>query len=359
MGSITSTSTISSHQSTRLILIVIHGSARNADDYLCSASVLPHLSQHEYDPNSILVLSPWFLAPTDTTNTTLSFPNNALKWNDVGPIAHTFRYGANDSFFNKISSYRAMDEMVETIMRNKDERFPLLERIVVVGHSAGGQFVQRWALTSSSNVWGDDLETHLQQQQQRELDELRQNENRHKNAVQLRAIVANPRSFAYLDARRFLNGTYQLPPKEMMHSCPGYDEWEWGLKPGGPLAVSYISNSLSSFHSKQQMIDRYMKRNVIYLAGAKDDTTVTASCEDDEFQGRSRLERSANFYAALNILSGERGESVRHVRLVVDGVGHDHTLMFQSDLGLEAIFGDLFLEEEDYELEVDVEEVEL
>ena len=71
-------------------------------------------------------------------------------------------------------------------------------------------------------------------------------------------------------------------------------------------------------------------------------------------QGSNRLDRSARFWAAERIIGlrdnddvgdGGRGGganrtgAVRHRRDVVEGVPHDHALMFQSQEGLEALFG--------------------
>lgn len=55
--------------------------------------------------------------------------------------------------------------------------------------------------------------------------------------VQVRAVVANPSSFAYLDGRRWSKGgsTLVTPPSG---ECAGYDAWEYGLEPGPELSSS-------------------------------------------------------------------------------------------------------------------------
>jgi len=136
-----STADVQYNPTVRIALIVIHGSGRNADDYLCCAvSSLPTNLR-----DSILVIAPIFLAPEDGTMPT---PVPLLRWNDTDPIPHTWRYGADASNAN-ISSYHAIDVLIEIMM----DRIPSLQRVIVAGHSAGGQFTHRWALTSGSELW--------------------------------------------------------------------------------------------------------------------------------------------------------------------------------------------------------------
>ena len=190
--------TLARHAQVRLAWIFIHGSKRNADDYHCCALASVPTHEQDLDRTTILILSPRFVDRSDgpvsfvnppvncnnsstinttTTTTTMSGTSTTasssgekagsttasdcstepLYYAKKGPIAHTWRYGA-DAAKNPISSYKAIDAMVETIAFDT-VRFPNLERIVVAGHSAGGQICHRWALTSMSPAWGDDEHT--------------------------------------------------------------------------------------------------------------------------------------------------------------------------------------------------------
>jgi pimeloyl-ACP methyl ester carboxylesterase len=295
-----STTDIKQDPSIRIALIIIHGSGRNADDYLCCgiSSVPPALR------GSTVVITPIFLANEDGTMPT---PVPLLRWNDTDPIPHTWRYGANAINAN-ISSYQAIDTFIEKII----DRLPNLERVIIAGHSAGGQFTHRWALTSGSKLWNQ--------------------------AVSIRVVAANPRSFCYLDGRRFLNGTFCIPNASTLSNCPGYDQWEWGLEQGGRLTTPYFDTALEQIGGKELMVQRYGRRDVVYLAGALDTLTVRSECESDEFQGPTRRARSNLFFASLKYIYGT--EQVRHRRLVAYGVPHDHCLIFQSLAGRQALFGD-------------------
>jgi hypothetical protein len=89
------------------VVIVIHGSGRNADDYLCCMNAalppIPGRTFSHADPtnSTILVIAPWFLAPADlpinmtTTATTMSSTTTTaatepLVWQEHGPIEHTW-----------------------------------------------------------------------------------------------------------------------------------------------------------------------------------------------------------------------------------------------------------------------------
>ena len=186
-------------------------------------------------------------------------------------------------------------------------------------HFLGGQFTQRWALTSNTPLWRDIAETFEGTSVSRQL--------RSVHFPNLSVYVANPRSFAYLDERRWLDSVnFIKPPTERIDWCPRYNCWEWGLNIGG-LDAPYVQRAVNLFNGViEKVSERYSNRNVTYLAGRNDTEHLHGSCEDDGFQGESRVQRSRLFYESLKIIF----DRDVHSRLLVDNVGHDHTLMFQG-----------------------------
>jgi hypothetical protein len=346
-------------ESVRVLFVIIHGSGRNADDYLCAASSVADLQSRYTGQDEILIIAPRFLAVADGFEEEPLF----LRWNETWPIAHTWRYGAESLPFSTISSghhsstrstsgitvssYAAVDALLEHIVFDTS-RFPNLERVIVTGHSAGGQFVQRWSLTSSSPIWDDSdsfktkASTHdllpiisLTAQERRLSSSFRnEEESREIRAIPVRVVVANPRSFAYLSEERFMNGTWTIPSRAVRSTCPGYNQWEWGLEEGGRLDTPYKDNALKH-HELESLRKRYAARDVMYLAGKEDTEMLRSSCEDDWFQGSFRYERSNLFFEHLKRTVKN---DTRHERLVVREVGHDHTYMYQSETGLHALF---------------------
>ena len=176
----------------------------------------------------------------------------------------------------------------------------------MAGHSAGGQYVQRWALLSGV--------------QPRRLD--------------VRTVVANPRSFCFLDDRRFVNGTFRVPPVDLVAACPDYNAWEWGLdNTANRLPTPYKDRAIVAAGGTDAVVQRYQTRQVVCLAGELD-LDESGNCRA-MFQGKSRRERSQHFMASLRYIYGRPA----HHRLVVHGVHHDHCLMFQSPEGRQALFG--------------------
>eukprot|EP00573_Skeletonema_grethae_P001183 CAMPEP_0201691564 /NCGR_PEP_ID=MMETSP0578-20130828/4704_1 /ASSEMBLY_ACC=CAM_ASM_000663 /TAXON_ID=267565 /ORGANISM="Skeletonema grethea, Strain CCMP 1804" /LENGTH=597 /DNA_ID=CAMNT_0048176799 /DNA_START=22 /DNA_END=1815 /DNA_ORIENTATION=+ len=360
-------------------VIGVHGSGRDAGTYLCALTatvadasknqMFTTKDQRRLLSKDVLVVAPWFMAPEDNTPPTSSSPIPYIQWDDHHPIPHTFRYGAEskpDVKYNMtVSSFAAMDVLLEHLCDRK--RFPNLRRVVVVGHSAGGQFVQRWALSSNSWCFRDGqfasrfAETEL---------------------PQVRVVVANPRSFAYLDNRRYFalsdeaaetdddgvspsenDGTltpfdkYQLRPPSAAEedSCKEFNRYEWGLDENLEVPAPYVINNVQKLIShgvSSELFCRYASRDVVYLSGQRDVGTLGSQiCDqgkEDGYQGPSRRERSERFFEALQTQKGEvetcgrnGGVSTNvHERHVVKNVGHDHGLIFQSPEGIHAMFGE-------------------
>jgi len=141
-----------------------------------------------------------------------------------------------------------------------------------------------------------------------------------------------------LDGRRFLNGTFGIPDESKTSKCPGYNQWEWGLEQGGRLPTPYFDRALEEVGGKQEMVQRYGSRDVVYLTGELDTLPIKSDCESDEFQGPTRRARSKHFFSSLKRIYGV--EHLRHLRFLAKGIPHDHCLIFQSATGQKALFGD-------------------
>lgn len=301
-----------SANSIELVWIFIHGSGLNADDYLCSAMAAAE-AQKEFKSDNILVIAPWFSEDSDWKNATdLPF----LYWNHQDAL-HPWRYGA-DSMNHNVSSYTALDVLVQTL----HDKLGSGVQIVVCGHSSGGQMVQRW--TFLTKTWY------------------------HSN---MRAIVANPSSYLYLTSLRKIDGRWTTPPAE---ECPEYDAWKWGLSKGGSETAPYRDRALPNASAAVALVNEFRHKHVTYLSGSLDVCNETEPdllglnerhCHShslettcmDELQGRSRMERGNLYMESLGFVWTDLSDC--HKRVIVPGVGHDHSLMFNSKEGMDAIFG--------------------
>ncbi len=214
-------------------VFVIHGTDRNADEYLA------------------------YLADLDTLVVAPEFQESGpgIYWSGG------WKEGNKSLDAERVSSFEALDLMVAAF-----------GGVAVVGHSAGGQFVTRYA--AGTRVEG------------------------------LTFIAANPGSYMYLDATRPLAG-----------NCADYNEYKYGLE------------NLNTYMSTGVAPD-YPDRNVIYLLGSQDteiDSYLDTSCAAKR-QGRDRYDRGKKFYEHL---ASHYGRQV-HSRVIVLGVGHNANLMLDA-----------------------------
>jgi len=330
-------------------LIIIHGQSRNADDYFCSGHLASE-SQGQF--TNVLVIAPKFLEFQDN-NVTLSSGGQALRWgssdhNKEIDQAGVWRYGSDATYppsSRKASSFDALDAIVGSLFNVS--RFPDLEKVIIFGHSSGGQMVQRWALlTNVENEiesWErtNDVLQHMTGQRMNSRRNLQSTKASH-----LRFVVANPSSYWYLDELRYINGTFRRPPEQTRLRCPQYNQWEYGVFPGSPTDIRYKHLAIEKAGGLSALVQRYAHKEVVYLAGSRD-RCPTARPNDwcnshgiettcmDMLQGRQRLERHELFMLSLQNFFGEK----IHKAVIIPGVGHDHAMILSSKGGLAAVFG--------------------
>lgn len=311
------------------VVVMIHGSGRNAEDYFCAGlSLVPKEQQ-----DKVLVLAPRFLAPDDIEDVIVEYVKTNHVWfyqeedetetdeespphkeylvwenevTDAFPLAHSWRYGA-DAINADISSYETLDRVIAYLVRSKG-RFPNLKQVSVAGHSAGGQVTQRWALLSNEFFWKT-------------------------GGVEIRAIAANPRSYCYLDRRRWVFDEdsnamkFDIPSSHVFHECPDYNDWTWGFEQGGIINSPY-KDAAERQVSTSEMAKRYGSRNIFYLTGEYDTIKQDDHCATYKFQGPNRHERAVNYFAALQeFYSAHSDLQLKHELYTIPESPHDHTLM--------------------------------
>ena len=276
-------------------IIVIHGTGRNAGGYFDS---IFDAAEDENVLSETLILSPHFLVKNDAIS------KNSLYWDDNSE----WKVGDKSSraLKKRVSSFEAVDKLVEKL--NDKSQFPFLKEIVIAGHSAGGQFVNRYAagnkLDSSKNI-------------------------------PMRYIVANPSSYMYFNPGRIVGGKYVeysrglwVNPNLFKLACSNYNNYRYGLENKN----SYMS-LVSDFNLRRQ----YESRKVTYLLGEQDtdlfDEDLDKSCAA-EIQGTNRKARGENYFKYLKIKLPDN----HHKKVIVDDTGHSARAMFNSPEGISALF---------------------
>lgn len=267
----------------RRAIVVVHGNERNADDYFerviaaavragelaATVIVAPHLQTRDDSPAA-----------------------DEPYWTSAG---WKRGYPSEGGASPPVSSYQVVDTLVARL--RDPVLFPDLRRIVITGHSAGGQLAHRYAAGTPSEG----------------------------QAAAVRYVVANPSTYLYPTPMREWANEYLVPDTI---ACPDYDDWHYGLRRLNPYMAAGGADSARV---------RLLRRDVIILAGDRD--TGSASLDQScgaNYQGLNRYQRALALVRTMEqLFPGEH----RHRQVVVSGVGHSSAGMYQSPEGIEALFG--------------------
>lgn len=237
-----------------------------------------------------IVITPQFLIAADIKAHQL--PADMLYWGTDG-----WKTGYDAHGPVPISSFSVIDTI---FARLADKTiFPSLKQVVLAGHSAGGQLVQRYAAV------GHGQSPLLAR------------------GIAIRYVVANPSSYLYFDTQRPVATNESL--------CAKFNRWEYGLSGGLP---PYVEQPVSPSDVEK----RYLASDIVYLFGMDDNdpnhVELDRSC-GAEAEGPTRLSRGLNYVAYL------RSQDEAHFRqrfLEVPGVGHSSSRMYSSACGMAALF---------------------
>lgn len=266
-------------------VIVMHGLSRDAIGYFNGG--LQARQAAGAAGATTLIVAPRILDTADIK--TLDAPADLLRWRHGN-----WAGGAPAQGPVPASSFAVFDAIIAKLADR--HFFPDLTAIVVAGHSAGGQIVQRYAAVHHANPLLA------------------------KEGIALRFVVANPSSYLYFTPWR----------PEPVADCPRFDAWKYGFAKGMP---PYVQGSAASLEQ------RYWGLDITYLYGTLDtnpDHSVLDKTCMGEAQGPTRYARGHAWFAHLQAVAG----SALHQRMFdVPGVGHNGSKMFNSVCGLAALFG--------------------
>jgi hypothetical protein len=232
------------------LLIYIHGLHRNALNYYDYAMEAVH-SAHQKKTTLVITLQ----YANDEDMEAYRLGRATLFWKKA-----EWKDGYSSiSPGPRSSSYEILDSLIIRVLVSG--KFPNIRRVVIAGHSAGGQYVQCYsAISPVPDSFPD---------------------------VMFRFIIMNPSSYLYPDALRAVgDGTFDLPDSS---TCPTYNHY-----PKGMVAL----NNYASVIGSDRIIHNMLHRDIVILLGGEDtspdDPDLDVSCVAN-LQGRFRLERGLNF----------------------------------------------------------------
>jgi pimeloyl-ACP methyl ester carboxylesterase len=287
-------------------LIMVHGAGRNADHYFETATAAAFLARAL---DNTIVIAPRFAAGRD------SVVANEVLW---PPRGDSWRSGGMSPSNRELSSFDFADEILRKLADKKI--FPNLSKIVVAGHSAGGQFATRYAMASKVH---DSL------------------------GVEVSYVVANPSSYAWPVASRPLPvgdaDTVDAYKESMgddaeeVHSnfkygpfdstkAPGYNSWPMGLDDRKGYTAGVTDDQL-----RKNLVGRpatYLlgQVDVLPLGGFDDSPTAMA-------QGPTRRARGEAFMKYVNDSLG-----AKHKAIIVPECGHNDRCIYTTDIVFPVIF---------------------
>jgi len=266
------------------VVVVVHGTNRNADDYFATMVEAARLAGVL---SSTVIVAPHFQTAEDLPAADEAF------WSSSGwKRGHL---SSEDGPRPRVSSYAALDALVERLADRA--RFPAVREIVVTGHSAGGQVAHRYAAGSGE-------------------------EDAHPG-LRFRYVVANPSTYLYPGPERQDGAAWTIPDTL---ACPDYDDWHYGLRNLNTY-MSAVGPDLAAEH--------LLSRDVTLLLGTADTATslLDQSCGAN-LQGSRRLFRGRTLVRYLDA----RFPGHRHRAFEVVGVGHSSSGIYTSGVGRAVLF---------------------
>jgi len=270
-----------SHPSVRRVVIVVHGLGRTANGYF--RSVLES-ARADHRGTGTAIVAPRFPIAADKPAAGMHV------WKGGWAIGH------RSLAPRRISSYQVIDEVFDRLRDRK--RFPNLSQVVLAGHSAGGQFVNRYAAGGQARV---------------------------NQGVRLKFLVMNPSSYVYLDKRRPVLGKAGMfvEPK----GVKDFNRYKYGLDD---------LNIYMKTRGREAILKQMQARRVYYLGGTKDmGSKNLATSPPAIIQGRHRFERWRNYRMYVKLFPEWSRNAVFQP---VPGIGHSGRQMFNSSAARRILF---------------------
>ena len=276
------------------LLIYIHGTKRDAVSHFEYAE---HMVKSARRKKETLVISPQYPNAGDLDYYKLA--NDFLYWKKTAwKDGYTSTTEEGRPQHISISSFEVMDSLVNFVLTS--HYFPNIKRVVISGHSGGGQFVQRYSAITPI----PDLLT----------------------GYQFRFIVINPAFYMYPDDKRPIRKlTFGVPD---ITACPDYNRYPKGLA---------NLNNYAKATGAARILDNMVHRDIVFLLGEDDirEEELDVSCAAN-LQGPERLDRGANY---ITYIMSFPGYPYKKNYDIVSGSGHNPDKMINSSEAKKWVFG--------------------
>ena len=300
------------------VVVVIHGQGRNADGYFRHMLAAGFLADAL---NNTLIISPRF-ASNNGKSCLDQLEDKEVGWVCSG--SESWRSGGNRAkgSGSDLNSFDFMDAIL--LKLSNEKTFPNLKSIVIAGHSAGGQYVNRYQFANR-------------------LHEKLASERR----IQVSYVIGNPSSYTYPEALRPTKnavpsnvsaeapGYVPVQPKvaepafvsfKDKNSCTTFNQWPYGLENKKGYVTGIADTQLKSQLSTRPATYLLGELDILPLYGFDDSCAAMA-------QGPTRLARGFAYAKFVNDTF-----KANHKAVMVNACGHDARCMFTSETALPILF---------------------
>lgn len=286
-------------------LIMVHGALRNADHYFRTATAAAFL---DGALQNTIVIAPHLIDHRDQPR------KNEVVWAE-GRV--NWRDGGKSINYPNLYSFDFVDNLVRKLANKKV--FPNLTQIVIAGHSAGGQYVDRYAM--SNKVDGS------------------------VRGVELSYVVADPSTYAWPTADRPLPVGDADPVdayKEAMDGVTVNTNFKYGPYDAGkdptynlwPMGLEKRSGYTAQM-SNEKLRKQLVERKTTYLLGQVDVLPLGGFDDrpDAMAQGPTRRARGEAFAHYVNQKMG-----AHHKVIIVSECAHNDRCIYTTNNVLPVIF---------------------
>ncbi len=269
-------------------LIVVHGMDRDPENEFRTVTAAAFLAGALEDT---AVIAPRFASASGGSC------RDALASDELNWPCDSWRSGGAALNNENLTSFDLIDGILRKLAARR--AFPNLKLMVIAGHSAGGQYVERYAM---ANTVHETL------------------------GIPVRYVVSNPSSFAYLDSARPNADGSAFEPYAGAAKCASYNRWPYGLE----KRTGYTATL-----KDEQLGKQIASRPVTYLLGELDTLPLVgfdSSCAAMA-QGRSRRVRGEAWIKYMKARFGADQKAV-----LAPMCGHNARCMYCSDEALPLLF---------------------
>ncbi|PWN43141.1 hypothetical protein IE81DRAFT_289026, partial [Ceraceosorus guamensis] len=241
---------------------------------------------------SVVIVSPAWLNEVDQQAG--SVQGNELYWN-----GSAWEYGGNSvgpKLNHSLSTFEVLDYFLDSFFDTA--QWPALSSVTLVGHSMGGQMVQRYATLKKQKQYDDNVYY----------------------------FIGDPGSYTWLSKDRpYPNATCDAQAQQ----------YHYGLYGNQTKVIKYARKDVVA--NTTYIVQRFLSRKIHMAYGLLDNGAGDTHCQARE-QGGNHLDRGSQFVLSLANLTGTKTLPPTHSVSFLGNISHQDYAVYSSNSSLQFLF---------------------